>query len=418
MTRMALEHIRIVDLTQAWAGAYATQILADYGAEVIKIEARQRPDGWRGGVGASRGYPAYPKEGPGERPHNRAFLANSVNRNKYGITIDLTRNKGRDLLRGLVRNADVVAENFTPRVMKNFGLGFEALHELRPGLIMLSMPAYGSVGPYSLYPGIGGTIEPMAGNSLLLGYEGGPPMNSGVMYPDPVAGIMGALSVLMAVHYRARTGRGQHIDLSQHEAMITMLGYYIVAHSITGETPPKQGNQDPLLAPHRNYRCLGDDQWVAIVARNDADWAHLCRAMGRPELSGDPRFASMAARRENHTVVDLIVEEWTQRRSAEEIEASLQAVGVPVGKVRNMREIHACPQLNARRFFASPVHREVGSRRTAGIPARLSRSPGAVRWAAPCLGQDSAEVFRRHLGLSDNEIAKLTEEGITGEEPL
>jgi len=417
MSRMALEHIRILDLTQAWSGAYATQILADLGAEVIKVEARQRPDPWRAvRNGALRHLQVYADNEPGERPHNRSYLSNSVNRNKYGITLDLSREKGRELFRRLATFADVVSENFTPRVMENFGLHFEALHELRPGLIMLSMPAYGGTGPYRDVPGIGGTIEPMSGNTDLLGYEGGRPMNSGVMYPDPIASIMGASAVLTALHCRERTGRGQHIDLSQQESMLGMIGYYVVAHSLTGETPMPRGNWDPLLVPHRNYRCQGDDQWVAIASRTDEDWMRLCEVMGQPELGSDPRFATIAARMENRTVVDLIVQEWTQQQTAEDVEQALLAAGVPVGKVRSMAEIYTCPQGKARQFIVEVDHPEVGRRATAGIPVRLSRSPGRVRRAAPCLGGDSTDILQRFAGLSDEEIAALVEEGITGED--
>lgn len=418
MKRLPLERIRILDLTQAWSGPFATQILADLGAEVIKVEARQRMDPWRGASSAMQGGDIYPPDGQGARPHNRVFNANSVNRNKYGITIDLSRERGRDLFRKLVPFADVVAENFTPRVMNQLDLGFAALSGIRPGLVMLSMPAYGGTGPYANFPGIGSTIEPMAGNSYLLGYEGGPPLNSGVMYSDAVAGAFGAAAVLTGLHHKERTGRGQHIDLSQQEAMLAMLGHAVVAHSLTGETPTQQGNRDTQMAPHRNYRCQGHDQWVAIAARDDEDWTRLCEAIGRPGLAADPRFARTASRLDNRAVVDLIVEGWTSQRPAAEVESALQAAGVPVGKVRTMAEIHACPQLNTRDFLTSVDHPDAGRHTTAGIPVRLSRSPGAVRRPAPGLGEHSVELLRRFLHLPDDEIADLIADGITGDEPI
>ncbi|MBI2863100.1 MAG: CoA transferase [Chloroflexi bacterium] len=416
--RLPLEHIRILDLTQAWSGPFATQILADYGAEVVKVEARQRPDPWRGTSSSLYGGDIYPADGPGARPYNRVFNANSVNRNKSGITLDLSRERGRDLFCRLVPFFDVVTENFTPRVMHQLGLGFAALSAIRPDLVMLSMPAFGGTGPYANFPGIGNTIEPMAGNSSLLGYEGGPPLNSGVMYSDAVAGVTGAAAVLTALRSRERAGRGQHIDLSQQEAMMAMLGPAIVAHSLTGEAPARQGNQDPQMVPHRNYRCRGDDQWVAIAVRNDQDWTRLSEAIGRPELAIDPRFAATDRRRENRTVVDLIIEGWTRERPAEGVEQVLMVAGVPVGKVRTMAEVHGCPQLDARRFIVAVDHPDAGRRRTAGIPVRLSRSPGAIRRPAPGLGQHSADILRRLLHLSDEEIAELIAEGITGDEPI
>ncbi|TAK29461.1 MAG: CoA transferase [Chloroflexota bacterium] len=419
MGRMALEHIRIIDLCQAWSGAYATQILADLGAEVIKVEARQRPDPWRCAVNGSLRYQlarSFADNEPGERQHNRSYLANSVNRNKSSLTLDLTRERGREIFRELVRSADVVTENFTPRVMGNFDLDFAALKKLRPQLIMLSMPAFGGTGPYRELMGVGATIESMSGNSYLLGYEGGLPLMSGIMWSDPVASVMGAAAVLTALYHRERKGRGQHIDLSQQESMLSMIGYHVVAHSLTGEAPQLQENRDPLMVPHRNYQCQGKDQWVAIAARDDADWRHLCRTIDRADLTKDSRFATAAARLENRAVVDLIIEEWTKARPVAEVETALQTAGVPVGKVRSIPEIFACPQVKARRFFTSVDHPEVGRRTTAGISVRLSRSPGKIRRAAPCLGADSADILRRYLGLSDEEIAKLVAEGITGEE--
>lgn len=220
--RLPLEHIVVTDLTQAWAGSYATQLLADLGAKVIKIESRTRPDPWRGGFRGERGIQAYPGDGPGERPYNRMWLANSVNRNKLAITLDLANPECREIFLALVRQSDVVAENFTPRVLPNFGLGYERLKQEKADIILLSMPGYGLDGPYSDYPAIGGTIEPMSGNSALLGEPGGLPQTSGLMYPDAVAGLHGAAAVLAALRRRASTGEGSHMEISQHESMLSM----------------------------------------------------------------------------------------------------------------------------------------------------------------------------------------------------
>ena len=258
MRRLPLSHITIADLTQAWAGTYATQLLGDLGAEVIKIESRSRLDPWRGAFKADRGIAAYPSDGPGERPYNRNYLHNSVNRNKFGITLDLANEEGKKLFLGLVRKVDVVAENFTPRVLPNFGLEYERLLAENSALILLSMPAYGLEGPYSDYPGIGGTMEPMSGNTALLGEPGGRPHNSGVMYPDAVAGQHGAAAVVVALRRRSRTGEGSHMEIAQHETTMALTAPFYVHKDWNAPV----GNRD--FAVEENFTARNDDgSWEA-----------------------------------------------------------------------------------------------------------------------------------------------------------
>ena len=264
-SRLPLEHITITDLTQAWAGAYATQLLADLGAKVIKIESRTRPDPWRGGFGGERGLQAYPSDGPGERPYNRMWLTNSVNRNKFGITLDLSDAECRELFLRLVAKSDVVAENFTPRVMPNFGLGFERLREVKADIVMLSMPGYGLDGPYSDFPAIGGTIEPMSGNSALLGEPGGLPQTSGLMYPDAVAGLHGAAAVLAALRRRSNTGEGSHMEISQHEAMLSMTAPFYVHYG----WPAPAGNRNPA-GGHDRIELDSEGRWLAMSGEHSA----------------------------------------------------------------------------------------------------------------------------------------------------
>ena len=213
MSALPLQHVRAVALTQAWAGALATHLLGDMGADVIQIEALKRIDPWRGGYRPDGVLSDYPDHDPGARPYNRCARYNSVNRNKRGLTLDLATPEGKRLFLQLVQEADIVAENFASRVMKNLGLDYPALRAIKPGLIMISIPAYGSSGPYAPYAGIGGTVEPMSGIAALQGTPDGTPLNSGIMYPDPVGGLMGCAALLIALHHRHRTGEGQYIDL-------------------------------------------------------------------------------------------------------------------------------------------------------------------------------------------------------------
>ena len=308
---LALEHVRAIVLTQAWAGTLATQLLGDMGADVIQVEALRRPDVWRGGYGPDDLTGIYPDEAPGERPHNRCARFNSVNRNKRSLTLDLSTEAGQRVFLELVREADVVAENFASRVMGNFGLDYPALRDVKPDIIMLAMPAYGRSGPYSPYGGIGGTAEPMSGISSLQGTTDGAPLNSGIMYPDPVAGLMGCAAVLIALHHRHRTGQGQFIDLALQEPSICFIGEQVLEYTLTGQLPPRWGNGDRWHAPHGTYRCLGTDAWVSLAVRSQAEWEHLCTLIDQP-WTADERFATADGRRQHAAALDEYLEAWTQ----------------------------------------------------------------------------------------------------------
>ncbi len=415
MTRMPLEHVRILDLTQAWAGSYALQVLADLGAEVIKVESRSRPDPWRGGFVASRGLPCYPSEGPGERPYNRSYLANSVNRNKFGITLDLNTSEGRTLFLDLAKTADVVTENFTPRVLSNLGIGYDVLNAVRPEIILLSMPAFGLSGPYRDFPGIGGTIEPMSANASLLGEVGGRPQVSGVMYPDAVAGLNGAAAVLTALQARATTGRGAHVEVSQHESMIAMLGEFFASDSLPG--PQRAGNRDLHLVPNGIYPCPGDDDWIAISVRDDGDWARLRAAIDAPSLRDDG-LCSAAARRAREDEIDAVLAAWTASRPAAEVEAQLLEAGIPAARVRSLADVLACPQLNESGYLQTvPQPEGIPPAPMPGIIANLTATPGRIRMPAARHGEHSHEVLQRILGLGESELAALEAKGVIGAGP-
>lgn len=414
-SRLPLEHVVVADLTQAWAGSYATQLIADLGAMMIKVESRARPDPWRGGFRGERGLPVYPGGDPGERPYNRAFLANSVNRNKYGITLDLSSTEGHALFLELVRQSDVVAENFTPRVLGNLGLGFDELKRIRPDIILLSMPAYGLSGPYRDFPGIGGTVEPMSGNSSLLGAMDGPPQVSGMMYPDPVAGLHGALAVVAALAHRDRTGDGTHVEVSQHEAMVSMLGEFFGVPDLQELGP--MGNRDLSMSPHGIYPCSGDNEWIALAIRDDVEWERFTRvAVDIPGLSSS-RLKSLEGRWKEREHIDELIADWTQKHDALELEASLQHEGFAAARVRSMREAVDCPQMSARDYFEEIEQPEVGLQRMAGVVPRLHRTPGSVRMPAPGHGEHSRKILAELLGIGDATFGELVAAGITGEGP-
>ena len=416
MAVLPLQHVRAVVLTQAWAGAVTTQLLGDMGAEVIQIEALDRPDVWRGG------YPpwmtgTYPDNDPGERPYNRSALYNAVNRNKLGMTLDLTTEEGKGLFLELVAIADVVAENFATRVMGNFGLEYDELRRVNPSIIMLRMPAFGCEGPYAYYPGNGGTTEPMSGISSLLGYSGGVPLNSGIMHTDAIAGVMGFASLLIALHHRHVTGQGQVVDLAQQETAISFIGDQVVDYTMTGQVPQRQGNRDRWMAPHGNYRCRGEESWVAISVRSDAEWQRLCALMDRPELAADARFLHTQGRHDNADTLDRLVEDWTLDKDAYSVMELLQGEGIPCAPVLKALEVLESPQLRARGFFETVHHPEAGTHQMAGMPWRLSRTPGRIRLPAPRLGEHSSRVLTEYLGMQEAELTDLEQRGITGQNP-
>ncbi|ETX06632.1 MAG: hypothetical protein ETSY2_15955 [Candidatus Entotheonella gemina] len=416
MTPLPLEHVRAIVLTQAWAGTLATHLLGDFGADVIQVEALRRPDVWRGGYGPDDLTGIYPEEEPGERPYNRCARFNSVNRNKRGLTLDLSTADGQHLFRELVRDADVVAENFASRVMGNFNLDYDNLRQVKRDLIMIAMPAYGRSGPYSPHGGIGGTAEPMSGISMLQGEPGGPPLNSGIMYPDPVAGMMGCAAVLIALHHRQRTGEGQFIDLALQEPSICFIGEQVLGDSMTGQPPPRWGNRDRWHAPHGTYRCAGEDRWVSIAVRSQAEWERFCAIVDQPWTS-DVRFVTPDERREHAEALDIRFGAWTQTQKADDVMARLQAEGIPAAAVLTQWTVTENPQLQARDFFETIEHPDTGTHRYAGIPWKMSRTPGRVRMAPPGLGQHNEAILEGELGLSPETVADLTARGITGRTP-
>ncbi len=415
-TRLPLAHLRATVLTQAWAGAYATRLLADMGAEVIQIEALNRIDPWRGGY-PPRLSGTYPGRDPGDRPYDRNAAYNSVNTGKRGITLDLNYPEARDALLELVSISDVFAENFSARVLPNLGLEFPDLREVNPSIVLLRMPAYGCDGPYATYMGNGGSIEPMSGITSLLGYPGGPPINSGVMHTDPFAGMMATSAIMIALHHRARTGQGQEIDLSQQETSIGLIADRVMEYSMNGTGLERRGNRSDRMAPHDNYRCEGDDSWVAIAVRSDDEWARLCAVMGAPDLAHDPRFSDLSARLENTDELDAIISGWTRDKHAYKVTRLLQAEEIPSAPVLKATELPDNPQLQERGFIQSIDHPETGTQKYAGVAWRLSRTPGKLGGPSPKLGQHSVEVLSDYLGRQVDDIDLMVSQGITGDTP-
>lgn len=414
MSSGPLTGVRIIALTHAWSGTYATELLGFLGADVIQVEARRRPDNWRGGYEGPIPQGVFDRNRM-QQPWNVSGLYNAVNLNKRAITLDLADPRGRQLFRRLVPLADVVADNFAPRVVANWGLDYKTLMQLKPDIIQASLSAYGATGPYRNIPGIGGTVEPMSGMSSLLGYEGGNPLNSGAMYPDPVAGLYFAAAILVALRHREETGEGQYIDLGMMEANATFIGDAFAEFKVTGAVRPRLGNRDRTIAPHNIYQ-TADGAWLALSAETAAQWIGLRSLLKAPELMDDS-LLKVWGRKEREEEIDGAIAAWLAQETAVRAERSLRGRGVPAARVLSPIEVLDHPHLRERGIIISVDHPQAGRHRMLGVPWHLSLTPAAVTRPAPTLGQHSFEVLSELLGVSRQEYQDLVELNVTGDSP-
>jgi crotonobetainyl-CoA:carnitine CoA-transferase CaiB-like acyl-CoA transferase len=412
MERQALQGVRVIDLTQIWSGPFATQLLADLGAEVVKVEPIYRLDPDRG-----MAWPAVGATLPGDRPYNRSGSFNEHNRNKLAIALDLKKPRGVEIFKRLVTHADVVIDNFSAGVMQRLGLGYDDLRAVKPDIIVLSMPAFGNTGPEKGYIGYGPVQEQLSGVTSITGYEGGPPLETGFYYGDPTAGLQAAGAVMVALWARRRTGHGQFIDLSQRETLVSFLGEMLLDYQMNGRAWAPRGNRDESIAPQGVYPCRGDDNWIAISCRDDAEWRRLCQAMGRPELADDARFADVVNRRRHQDELDAILAAWTGPQDHLELTRCLQGQGVAGTAVLNHRELLENEHFRARGYFETVAHPEAGTHDYHGMTWKLSGTPGRIRFPAPLFGQHNEAVLRDLLGLSADEIAELEREVVISSEP-
>ena len=405
MAELPLQGVRVVDTCIYWAGPMATALLADLGAEVIKIESIQRLDYLRllGGWPTPDGY-------------EWSSVFNGANRNKFGITLNLNDQRGKDIFKDLVRVGDIVTENFSPRVMENWGLTYDALKEINPRLIMLSMPGFGTTGPLRNYVTFGPNVEMVSGMPTISGYPGGEPMMTGYM-ADPAAGLMGAVAVMTALQYRRRTGKGQHIDLSQMEAITTFMGGALMDYVMNDRFQPRRGNRHPFLAPHGVYPCKGDDEWVTITISSDDEWSAFCAAVGSPDWTQEARFSDNRSRHENHDALDVLIGQWTSQHDRREIMGVLQQAGVAASPVLSYGDVLDDPQLQHRGFFQTVTRPVTGTHPYPGFPAKFSETPVTIRRPAPTLGQDNEHVLGTILGMTKEQIAQLAEDEIIGTQP-
>lgn len=408
---LPLENVRVLDLTRAYSGPIGTLYLADLGADVIKVEAVTRPD-----IPTREMNPA--EFDPGEKPWERAAYFHRLNVGKRDITLDLTTEVGKDLFRRLVGQCDVVTENYNPQTMERFGLHYDALKALNPGIIMASMSGFGATGPRKNWAAYNPAMESMGGLTAITGYESGDTIGSQTGYGDWSLGTVGAISILSALHYRNRTGKGQHIDISGREAVISAIGEVIADFSLNGKVRKPSGNRRRGFAPHDTYRCQGQDEWVAICVRHEMDWQAFCDVLGNPEWTRQQRFGDSTSREENQENLRTLIEQWTSTRAKGEAARLLLAAGVPAGPVLDPGEALFDEQLMAREFFEPIHHPEVGTRLfPRQVPAHYSAIERRPRPHPPLLGEHNHEVLGELLGLTTHELRDLEKDGVIGNEP-
>lgn len=403
-----LKGIRIVDLTMGWAGPTATRQMADLGADVIKIESCQYPDWFRG----TDTRPPYYEE----KTYEKTCWFQMMNRNKRGITLDLTQDAGLSLVKRLLADADAVIDNYAADVMPRLGLGADAMLAINPRLVVVTMPAFGTTGAWSGARAYGSTLEQASGLPAVTGPATQPPTMLHVALGDPAGGLNGAAALLIGLTHQQATGEGQHIDLSQVQCLLPFVAPALIEYTATGKDPARLGNRHADYVPHGCFPCLGDDQWIVIAVRSDDEWRKLCAVMRRPDLAADAELTTAAGRRAHEERVELAVRQWTMIVRADPAMVSLQAAGVPAGVAELPADLAADPHLIATGHWQSVTRPFIGPHLIPSVSYREgeARHPYAVRSTAPTLGQHNREVLRDVLKLDDAEIGALERSGVIG----
>ena len=390
-----LEGLKVVDLSHIMAGPACSMLLADMGADVIKVEKVP------GGDDARRMVP------PAVGDESAAFLI--MNRNKRGIALNLKTEAGREVLSRLLKNADVLIENYRRGTMEKMGFGYEVLRVKNPKLIYCSISGFGRTGPYADRGGFDLVAQGMTGLMSITGERtGAPPMKCGAPLTDITAGILACVGVLAALHERESSGKGQMVDTSLYEAGITHTYWHSAICFATGQPPGPMGSAHPLNGPYQAFPA--SDGWITVGAANQENWVRLLQALETPALGDDPRFVNNAQRMRNLPALTETLSPLFQRRTVAEWLRRLEEVGVPAGPVLNIAQMHADPQALAREMIVETSHPTAGPTKAIGLPIKFSETPGGVRRPAPLMGEHNREVLRE-CGYSDSEIDRMAEQG-------
>lgn len=393
----ALEGIRVVDLTRVIAGPFATAMLGDLGADILKIELPGRGDDGRYGYPLVEGVPV-------------AFKA--LNRNKRGITLDVRKPRGAELLRRLARDADIVVENFSAGTMDKWGLGYSSLSEINPQLIYAALSGFGQTGPYKDRTSYDIIAQAIGGLMAITGSKDGPPIRGGGSLGDFIGGVFLTVGILAALHHRERSGEGQLVDISNMDAVASVTDNLATVLAMTGSIPARNGNRHPYTAPYDCYQAK--DGYLVIGVGNSQLFRSLMTAMGREELGRDPRYKSPAARLERHDEVNELVADWVRARTVAEVMQALgpEGANVPCAPVMSVGGLLTDPQMQARHMVVELADTKLGKVPVMGSPFKLSKAEPEIRFLGPDLGQHNKEVYCGELGLTEAELVELTADGV------
>ena len=400
MVKYPLEGYRAVDFSWVWAGPLLGMILADMGAEVIKVETNKRID-------SARLTPGRSTVGP-----ETDFVFHSMNRNKLGITIDMSNPRGAEIIKELIKISDIALENFSPKGLKNLNLDYSVLSEVNPRLVMISLPAAGQYGSLSNIVTYAPSLGALCGYSSLIGYPGERVLGEQTPYLDVNSAIHGAFVVMAALFYRENTGRGQYIDMAQIEVGASTIGEAFMEYFINGREMGTSGNRSPVMAPHNNYPCIGEDKWVSIAVKTEDEWLGFCDAMGNPPWTKEERFGDRAGRLSNLDELDKLVAAWTLEYTYYEVMEMLQRAGVAAAPCLDLTERFSDPHFESRQTHLQVEHPATGVDIIAGVPFKLSETPCEVRRPAPLMGEHNEYVLGELLGKSKEEITQLIEEQV------
>ncbi|MGU3433057.1 CaiB/BaiF CoA transferase family protein [Actinomycetes bacterium M1A6_2h] len=392
-----LSDLRVVEMGQLLAGPFCGQLLADFGAEVIKLEPPGAGDPMR--------------QWGREKAHGKSLWWPVVARNKKSVTCNLRSAEGQALARRIIADADIVVENFRPGTMERWGLGFDELRETNPGLIMARVTGYGQSGPYSPRAGFGSIGEAMGGIRYVTGNPDQPPSRAGISLGDSLAAVFATIGVLTAVHHRENTGRGQLVDSAIYEAVLAMMESLLPEWDIGKYQRERTGSVLPNIAPSNVYPTLGGEM-ILVAANQDSVFGRLATAMERTDLISDPRYRDHESRGKNMTELDDLVAEWTSTRETDAVLDVLHEAGVPAGRIYTARDMFDDPHFAAREAIVRLAHPDFGEIPMANVAPKLSESPGSVRHPGPELGEHNSDIYGRLLGVTESDQAALAARGI------
>ena len=397
MKKGALSDLRVIEMGQLLAGPFCGQLLGDFGAEVIKVEPPEIGDPMR--------------QWGREKPHGKSLWWPVVARNKKSITVNLRVEEGQKIIKELVKNADILIENFRPGTLERWNMSYEILSEINPRLIMVRVSGYGQTGPYSKRAGFGAIGEAMGGLRYVSGDPSTQPSRMGISIGDELAAMHACMGALMAVHARERTGKGQVVDSAIYESVLNMMESLVTEHHVAGYTRERTGPIIPNVAPSNIFE-TSDQQMILIAANQDGVFSRLCKVMDRPELSLDERYSTHSARGKNQQELDDLINNWTKTKSLKEVETLCNENGIPAGLIYKARDMIEDPHFKAREAIIDIEHPEFGLIKMQNVAPKLSRNPGEVRQVGPKLGEHNNYVFLDILKRTEDEMSALKKAGV------